>query len=276
MTHEGSVTVDIRAGQNPPVTIILRSRAGQLPITATLGEVSVVITPAALDLVVGATAQLTATILDADANPVDGTVEWAVGNPAFASVSPSGLVTGLVEGQTVISASFEGVAGSATVTVQPASVNGQYSGTAASTVSGQGVVNGVAATFADIITGCGTSCPASLDLTQTGAATAEGTIVVGQRSFSGSFGIATVGGEMVLTLAPVNVSFDLTFQGPLGTVVAPTTCTVDASGGLALAPTAGGLAVAGPVSLSCSGGAGADLGFTVSGTVTLDLLRVAT
>jgi hypothetical protein len=277
MTHEGSVTVDIRAGQNPPVTITLRPRAGQLPITATLGEVSVVITPATTDLVVGASAQLTATILDAEGNPVDGTVEWAVGNPAVASVSPSGLVTSLIAGETQISASFEGAAGSATVSVLPATVNGQYTGTGVSNVSGQGQLNGVAITFGSFfILGCSTPCPASLDLTQTGAATAEGTIVVGERSFSLSFAIAPEGDGIVLTSPPVNVSFD----SPLGqdpTIAAPTTCTVDASGGIAVNPTSAGLAATGPVSLSCSG-ASADFSFTftASGAVALDLVRAAT
>jgi Big-like domain-containing protein len=271
ITHEGSVTVDIRAGQNPPVTITLRPRAGQLPITATLGEVSVVITPATLDLTVGTTAQLTATIVDANGDPVNGTVEWAVGNPAFASVSLSGLVTGLVEGQTEISASFDGVAGGATVTVHLATINGQYSGTAMSTVSGQGQQDGVPVTFgSSFILGCNTPCPASLDLTQTGAATAEGTIVVGQLSVPLSFAIATLGDGMVLTSPPVDVSFD----SPQGI---PTTCTVEASGGIALNPTSAGLAATGPLSLSCSG-ASAQLSFTftASGAVTLDLVRPAT
>jgi hypothetical protein len=271
ITHEGQATVDIRAGQNPPVAITLRSRAGQLPITATLGEISVVVSPAAVDVAVGAGVQLTATILDVDGNPVDGTVEWAVLNPAFASVSATGLVTGLVEGETFVGASYEGVAGSSTVTVLPADVSGLYSGTATSDVTGQ--VSGLPVSLgSDAIMGCSNPCPASLDLTQDGPTSVEGTITVGSRSFSGSFALESVAGGLVISAAAVDLSFDLTFQTPLGTVVVPTTCTIDASGGIDLDPTPAALTASGAVPLSCSG-SGSGLTIGASGTVTLDLIR---
>ena len=271
ITHEGSVTVDIRAGQNPPVRIVLRSRAGQLPITATLGEISVVVTPGTLDLAVGATSQLTATVLDADGNPVEGTVEWAVANPAFVSVSPSGLAAGLLEGETPVTATFEGVAGEAIVTVLPADVSGLYAGTASSTVTGS--VSGFPISLgSDVVLGCTSPCAASLDLTQTGPTGADGTIVVGSRSFSGSFSLATVSGGLVLTAAAVPVSFNVNVQSPLGTIVVPMNCTVDASGGIALDPTPAGLSAAGALPVSCSG-SGGGLSVTASGTVTLDLTR---
>jgi hypothetical protein len=85
ITHEGQATVDIKPGQNPPVRITLQSRAGQLPLTAILGELSVIVSPATVDLQVGANTQLTVTILDVDGNPVAGAVEWGVLNPAFVS-----------------------------------------------------------------------------------------------------------------------------------------------------------------------------------------------
>ena len=69
-----------------------------------------------------------------------------------------------------------------------------------------------------------------------------------------------------------SVNFDVTFDSPLGTIVAPTTCTVDGSGGLSLDPTPQGLSLSGPVSLDCSG-SGGGFSFTASGTVTLDLVR---
>jgi hypothetical protein len=271
ITHEGQATVDIRPGSNAPVTITLRSRAGQLPITATLGQISVVISPAAVDLAVGATTQLAVTILDVDGNPVDGTVEWAVLNPAFASVSSTGLVTGLLEGETFVGASHEGVAGSSTITVLPADVSGLYSGTATSDVTGQ--VSGLPISVgSDAIMGCSNPCPASLDLTQTDPTTAEGTITVGSRSFTGTFALETVAGELVISAATVDVSFDLTFQSPLGTTVVPTSCTIDASEGIALDPTPAGLTASGSIPVSCSGSGG---GFTIgaAGTVTLDLVR---
>lgn len=282
ITHEGAVTVDIRAGQNPPVTIVLRPRAGQLPITATLGEVSVVVAPATVGVTVGTTAQLTATILDADGNPVSGTVEWASGNPALASVNSTGLVTGLVEGQTQISASFEGVAGSATVSVQPGNMSGHYNGTAANTLSAQGVLNGSPVTFgSEIVLGCPSPCPAGLDLLQTGATTAAVNLTMGQAVFS-SAGFQIVAGANVTVLdGPLmQASFDVTIDGPQGPIVAPTTCTLDTrsvggSGGLSLDTTPEGSIITAALPLSCSG-AGPNFSFVAAGGVTLHVVKPAT
>lgn len=117
ITHEGSATLDVRAGQNSPVSITLVSRAGQVPITVTVGNVSVVVAPTTLSLAVGETAPLTATILDADNKAVAGIVEWATSNPAFVSVGADGQVTGLAAGSATVAATYEGVVGFAQVTV---------------------------------------------------------------------------------------------------------------------------------------------------------------
>jgi hypothetical protein len=271
ITHEGEATIAVRPGPNPPVNIPLRPRAGQVPITATLGEFSVIVSPALVDVQVGASVQLTATILDAEGNVVPGTVEWAVANPAFASVTPDGLLTGLVEGETAVGASYEGMAGSSTASVLPVDVSGLYAGTATPDVTGQ--VIGLGITLgSDVILGCTDPCPASLELVQTSPTTATGTISAGTRSFAGDFTLAQVAGGLVLTAPPVLVGFDVTFDSPLGTIVAPTTCTVDGSGGLSLDPTPQGLSASGPVTLDCSG-SGGGFSFTASGTVTLDLVR---
>jgi hypothetical protein len=267
ITHEGEATVDIRPGQNPPVSITLRSRAGQLPITATLGELSVVISPATVDLQVGASTQLTVTILDVDGNPVDGTVEWGVLNPAFVSVSSTGLVTGLVEGETVVGASYEGMAGSSTITILPADVSGLYTGTATSDITAE--VSGLPINIgSDAILGCSDPCPASLDLTQTSATTVDGTITVGSRSFAGTFALQSVVGGMVITNPAVAVTFDVS----LVTTTIPVTCTIDASAGISLDPTPAGLTASGPVLVSCSG-SGSGLTVTADGFVALDLVR---
>src|SRR5256885_9477401 len=44
LTHEGSKTIDVVPGPNPPVSIAVISRAGQVPITATLGPVAISVT----------------------------------------------------------------------------------------------------------------------------------------------------------------------------------------------------------------------------------------
>ena len=117
ITHEGSMTIDVRAGPNPPVNIAMLPRGGEVPVTATLADVSVIITPGTADVAAGETQQFTAQIIGPDDQPVAGTVVWAVTNPAFARVSPTGLVTGVHAGALQLVATYGGVAGVAQLTV---------------------------------------------------------------------------------------------------------------------------------------------------------------
>jgi glucose/arabinose dehydrogenase len=65
--------------------------------------------------------QLAATALDASGAVVEGrSFEWTTANAAVASVSPTGLVTGLTEGQVEIRAITEGITGSITIAVEAA------------------------------------------------------------------------------------------------------------------------------------------------------------
>lgn len=81
--------------------------------------VSVTVAPPSATLNVNATVQLTATALDANGQPVPGTAfTWTSSAPAIASVSITGLVTGLVPGDASIAAAApNGVSGSSAVTV---------------------------------------------------------------------------------------------------------------------------------------------------------------
>lgn len=64
--------------------------------------------------------QLTATALDADGNVLEGRdFTWTSGIGSVASVSPTGLVRGLVKGQSQIRATTEGVTGTIVITVAP-------------------------------------------------------------------------------------------------------------------------------------------------------------
>src|SRR4029077_7741633 len=66
----------------------------------------------------GQTVQLSATPKDASGGALSGrTVTWATSNAAVASVSGSGLVTGVAAGTATITATSEGQTGTATVTV---------------------------------------------------------------------------------------------------------------------------------------------------------------
>jgi hypothetical protein len=112
ITHEGSATVDVLRGPNPPLTIPMVPRGGQVPITVTVAEVSVVLEPASAGLMPGETLSPTVLITDAEGQPVEGAVPtWATTNPAIAVVDETGLVTAVAVGETQIVAVFGGVAG---------------------------------------------------------------------------------------------------------------------------------------------------------------------
>jgi len=115
-THRGSVTATIAAGTNATISLVLTPLTGDSPITATLGSIMVAVTPSAVTVAAGATTPLAATITDSN-GPVAGTVTWATSNPGIATVSALGVVSGVSAGQTSIVATFQGVAGSSTVTV---------------------------------------------------------------------------------------------------------------------------------------------------------------
>ena len=79
---------------------------------------SVTVSPASGTVAVGATLQLTATPKDANGTPLVGrAVTWGSSNPSVATVSASGLVTGVTGGSATITATSEGQSGTAAITV---------------------------------------------------------------------------------------------------------------------------------------------------------------
>ncbi len=174
------------------LTATSEGKSGTAAITVTNVPVaSVAVSPATASVPVGQTVQLTATPKDANGNSLSGrTVTWASSNTAIATVSGSGLVTGVTAGAATITATSEGKSGtsaitvtapapapvaSVTVTPAPASVptgqtvqltatlkdaNGNTltgrtvawasSNTAVATVTGSGMVSGVTAGTASI------------------------------------------------------------------------------------------------------------------------------
>jgi alpha-tubulin suppressor-like RCC1 family protein len=79
---------------------------------------SVTVSPDQLDLDIGEAQQLTATPRDQSGNPLAGrSIVWASTEEAVATVSTTGLVTGVGEGSATITARSEGKSGSATVSV---------------------------------------------------------------------------------------------------------------------------------------------------------------
>lgn len=118
-THDGSVTLDVHPGANPTIAMVLQPLTGELPINVTFGSFSVTVTPSPSNIVVNQTVQLAASIKDWNGNPTTGSVSWATHDPGIATVDASGLVTARGAGNTTIAATFQGVAGTATVSVTP-------------------------------------------------------------------------------------------------------------------------------------------------------------
>ena len=81
--------------------------------------VSVTVSPTSASLDVGATVSLSASVLDSGGQPVPGaSLTWSSSAPDVASVSSTGVVTGLAEGDATITATAtNGVAGSSAVHV---------------------------------------------------------------------------------------------------------------------------------------------------------------
>src|SRR2546427_3550465 len=79
---------------------------------------SVTVSPPSASIATGATVQLTATTKDAGGNVLTGrAISWGGSNTTVASVSASGLITGVTAGAVTITATSEGQSGTATVTV---------------------------------------------------------------------------------------------------------------------------------------------------------------
>ena len=122
ITHDGSATRDVQRGQNPPLSIPLTPRSGQVPLTISFGDFSVVVAPASaeIDLADPMTAftQLTVTVTNAQGDVIASPdVAWATTDPSRAQVNQLGLVTGLLAGEVDIVATYNGIAGISHITL---------------------------------------------------------------------------------------------------------------------------------------------------------------
>ncbi|HEX9884929.1 MAG TPA: Ig-like domain-containing protein [Longimicrobiales bacterium] len=80
---------------------------------------SVSVSPPSETILVGGTAQFSATLKDAEGNTLtDRAVTWSTSPTSVATVSGSGLVTGVSAGPATVTATSEGRSGTATVTVE--------------------------------------------------------------------------------------------------------------------------------------------------------------
>ena len=205
--NEGVATVDqsglVRAVSAGTVTITATSEgvSGTSSVTVTplppAPVASVAISPATSSLTIGQTQQLTATLRDAAGNILTGrSVSWGTSADGIASVSSTGLVTAVAVGNATITATSEGVSGTAAVTVAQVPV---------ATVT-------VTPATASIATG------ATVQLTAV-ARDASGNPLSG-RSFtwsSGTPGIATVNASgLVTAVAAGSATIRATSEGVIG------------------------------------------------------------
>jgi uncharacterized protein YjdB/alpha-tubulin suppressor-like RCC1 family protein len=122
IAKKGSTREILRQVTPPPTSPVPPAKTRQVveaPTTPipTPKIISLGVTPAKSDLHVGDTMQLTATPRAAGGTAAGGRVTWNSSDPAVATVSATGLVTALAPGATTITATCDGVNGSAQITV---------------------------------------------------------------------------------------------------------------------------------------------------------------
>ncbi len=118
-TVSGAGLVTAVAAGSAAITATSEGQSGTAAVTVAIVPVaSVTVSPASAGVAVGQTVQLTATPKDSAGTPLAGrTVTWATSDAAVATVSVSGLVTGVVAGSATITATSEGSSGGAAITV---------------------------------------------------------------------------------------------------------------------------------------------------------------
>jgi uncharacterized protein YjdB len=201
-TVDGSGLVRGVAAGQATITATSEGKTGTATITVQLPPVaSVTVTPASPSIGVSQTVQMVATLRDANGAELTGrAVTWETSAGGIATVSASGLVTGVAAGQAVITARSEGQAGSTTVTVQatpPAPVatvtvspsaptilvNGTVQMSATMKDASGNVLSGRAVTWATSASGTATVSASGL---VTGVAAGSATITATSEGKSGS------------------------------------------------------------------------------------------
>ncbi len=116
-THRGEAVVNVVAGANPPLTIVLYPLVGDVEVEVEIGSPTVTVEPPQATLLLGETLQLTATITSGAGGEVEGDVQWGSTQPLVATVDGDGLVRAVGLGAAEIVANFGNVRGTATIDV---------------------------------------------------------------------------------------------------------------------------------------------------------------
>ncbi len=201
--------------------LVTAKKLGKVTVTATAGSASglvnvtvvaalppsissITVSPTPAFVVVRGTQQLTATVRDSVGNAIPGlTVTWQSNNPPVATVSATGLVTGVTVGAAIITASIGGFLGTSTVTVQTSIVLGPSSVVVAPATATVGIgrtqlfaataTDSSGNTFPNTTAKWVSSNPAVATVDSTGLATgvSSGTVTISATAFGGT-GTATL------------------------------------------------------------------------------------
>lgn len=219
-TVSGQGVVTAIAAGSAIITATSEGATGQATIIVAPDPVAFVeITPATASILVGGTTQLNVSVRNVSGQSLTGrTILWSSSTPSLASVSTTGVVTGISPGNAVIIASVEGKQASATVTVRAVPVAAvQVTPNPASTVVGQTVtltaktLDALGNTLTGRIVGWTSSNTAVATVNAsgvvTGVASGTATITASSEGVSGTSAL-TVGGVPVatVTVAPGNVT----------------------------------------------------------------------
>ena len=214
VSSEGRVS-GIKIG-TATITASSEGKSGTATVTVTAAAVaSVNVTPPTASITVGQTTTLTAQTLDANGNALTGrAVAWASSNTGIATVSETGVVTGVAPGDATVTATSEGKSGTATVTVTPIPV-------ASVTVD---------PTTVSLATG-GTQQITATPRDAQGNALADRAVTWESQNTA----VATVSPAGLITaVAPGNTTVTATSEGKVGTVTV--TVTAPAVGSISVSP----------------------------------------
>ncbi len=97
-----------------------KSGTATITVSSNKSVTSVTVAPANAAVTIGNTQAFTATVNGANLDPADQTVTWSIANSSIATVNANGVVTGVAQGQTTVTATsnFDSTrSGTATITV---------------------------------------------------------------------------------------------------------------------------------------------------------------
>ena len=171
---------------------------------------SIAVTPATASVAIGAKQQFTATASysDGSARDISANAAWSSATTSVGTVGATGLATGLRAGTTLITATFEGKNGTATLTVQPATVLSLALTPALTSFQvGASRQLAVVATYSDGTVVDVTATASFLSATPASVTVAAGGLIRGVASgtsaLSASFGGKTANAQATVTLATV-------------------------------------------------------------------------